>query len=134
MAIAPDLTVRGYLGGWMSQHEDYATAGKEFLAKAQEALASGDLAQASEKGWGAAAQMVKAVAVRRGWPHDGDRSIYEVVNRLLQETGDRELATLFHVAGSLRSNFYENWLPAEMVQSGLKYVQKFMDKLVSLLA
>jgi len=118
----------------MTQRQEYSATSREFLTKAEAALAQEDLLQASEKGWGAAAQMVKAVAEQRGWPHNGDRSTYEVINRLLQETGDRELATLFHVAGSLRSNSYENWLPAEMVQSGLKHVQKFMNKLAGLLA
>ena len=37
-----------------------------FLAQAHEELAKGDLQQASEKGWGAASQMVKAVAQERG--------------------------------------------------------------------
>jgi hypothetical protein len=118
----------------MRQQQNYSAISRDLLGKAQVALDQGDLVQASEKGWSAAAQMVKAIAEERGWPHDGDRSIYEVINRLLQETGDRELATLFHVAGSLRSNSYENWLPAEMVQSGLKHVQKFMNKLARLLA
>jgi hypothetical protein len=45
----------------MTQREKYTSASREFLAKAQEALELDDLAQASEKGWGAAAQMVKAV-------------------------------------------------------------------------
>ena len=51
--------------------EKYKSAGRELLEKARDELAQGDLRQASEKGWGAAAQMVKAVAERRGWRHDG---------------------------------------------------------------
>ena len=42
--------------------ERYATAARELFGKAQESLALNDLRQASEKGWGAAAQMVKATA------------------------------------------------------------------------
>ena len=40
------------------------------LDEAFEKLDQGDLRQASENGWGAAAQMVKAVAEERGWPQD----------------------------------------------------------------
>ena len=52
----------------MTTRVDYhsETAGV-FLTKAGGYLAEGDLLQASEKGWGAAAQMVKAVAEARGW-------------------------------------------------------------------
>jgi len=117
----------------MTQHEDYATAGREFLAKAQEALAANDLAQASEKGWGAAAQMVKAVAQRRGWGHNGHALLFQVVRRLAEETGDVQINELFHFANSLHSNFYENWMHAEMVQSGLDNVGRLMEKLEQLL-
>ena len=53
---------------------------------------------------------------------------------MVQETGDTQLATLFHVASSLHSNFYENWLPIELVQSGLEDVQELVDKLELLLS
>ena len=42
-------------------------------------LAEGDLLQASEKGWGVAAQMVKAVAETRGWRHSTHGDLYHVV-------------------------------------------------------
>ena len=41
---------------------EHVTTSRELLAKAQEALDQDDLLQASEKGWGAAAHMVKGVA------------------------------------------------------------------------
>jgi hypothetical protein len=115
------------------QHEKYSSASRELLAKAQEALAQGDLVQASEKGWGAAAQAVKAVAEQRGWPHNGHTYLYQAVRRLVEETGDRQLSTFFHVAGNLHSNFYENWLPMELVRSGIEDVQQFVEKLEQLL-
>ena len=54
-------------------HTDTAA---EFLIKGRAHLAEGDLLQASEKGWGAAAQMVKAVAETRGWRHSTHRDLY----------------------------------------------------------
>ena len=50
----------------MQQTKTYQERSWAFLAKAREELAVGDLEQASEKGWGAAAMMVKAVAGQRG--------------------------------------------------------------------
>ena len=55
-----------------SQQEvaDYAGQAREFLANSLEFLAAGNLHQASEKGWGAAAHMAKAVAVAQGWEYE----------------------------------------------------------------
>jgi hypothetical protein len=39
---------------------------ERYLGEAEELLARGDYVQASEKAWGAAAQIVKAVAAREG--------------------------------------------------------------------
>ncbi len=69
----------------------YATASREYLGRAWQYLAEEDLSQASEKGWGAAAEMVKAIAEERGWPHDGQRLLYRVIDNLVAETGDEEL-------------------------------------------
>ena len=41
---------------------DYRQQSREFLTKGRTYLADGDLHQAAEKGWGAAAWMAKAVA------------------------------------------------------------------------
>ena len=43
----------------------YREQSRRFLEQARSELREGDLAQASEKGWGAASQMVKAVAEAR---------------------------------------------------------------------
>ena len=42
---------------------------KEFLARSKRYLADGDLHQASEKGWGAAAHIAKAVAEANNWTY-----------------------------------------------------------------
>ena len=45
----------------------YRDDSRSLLAQARDELARGDVRQASEKGWGAAAQILKAVAEQRGW-------------------------------------------------------------------
>ena len=112
-----------------SAAEEHSVTGRELLAKAEMAVDNDDLLQASEKGWGAAAHVVKGYAQRRGWPHNSHRLLYQAVNRLAQETGDGELRVLFSVASALHSNFYENWMPKEMVAADLAQVREFLNKL-----
>ena len=111
----------------------YAVASREFMGKAYQYLAENDLPQASEKGWGAAAEMVKAVAEERGWPHRGHRLLYDAIDDLVEETGDQQLSTLFHVASMLHINYYENWLRPRTVQRSLQEVQQLLGKLEPLL-
>ena len=111
-----------------SRAAEYAVQSSHFLEKAEEALAEDDLAQASEKLWGAAAQAVKAAAESRGWSHNGHRELFDVVNRLAQEYDDPELRDLFRLANSLHINFYENWLNREYIEDGVGQVQEFVRK------
>ena len=89
----------------------YNATGREFLTKAHAYLAEDDLLQASEKGWGAAAQMVKSVAEAGGWPHNGHHELWRAVNLIVDQTGDRDIRTAFAAAAALHTNFYEGWLP-----------------------
>lgn len=115
-----------------SQAQEHSLISREFFTKAEEALAQGDLLQASEKLWGAAAHMVKAVAESKGWLHNGHRELYQAVNRLAQEIGDSEIRVLFDSASALHSNFYEAWMPREMIESSLARVRIFLQRLEGL--
>ena len=115
-----------------SQAEVYKLTSQELFAKAEDALIQDDLLQASEKGWGAAAQMVKGIADSRGWSHAGHRELYQAVNRLASEAGDSEIRVLFSVASALHSNFYENWMPKEMVSDDLTQVSQLLLRLQQL--
>lgn len=110
----------------------YNSIGRDFLAKARRYLAEDDLLQASEKGWGAAAQMVKCIAEARGWSHEGHRQLWSAVNRLVEETGDPEMRTAFGLAGVLHTNFYEGWLPRENVEHYLAQVEELVLNLENL--
>ena len=117
----------------MATRTEYHTAtGLHFMEKARACLADDDLLQASEKGWGAAAQAVKAIAEARGWRHKAHAELYRVIDRLAQETGDHELVDLFGAAGSLHINFYEGWLTRRMVEQYLTRVEDLLDKLHAL--
>ena len=100
-----------------------------FLAKARTYLAEGDLLQAAEKGWGAAAQSVKAVAEQRGWRHSTHGDLFRAINRLTNEAADPSLHKQFLVANGLHNNFYEGELPRASVAAGLEDVEELVRNL-----
>lgn len=109
--------------------QTYQAASRQLLAQGRNELAAGDVRQASEKGWGAAAQMVKAVAEQRGWEHRNHAALFDAISFLVSETRDHEIRRWFHVANALHVNFYENWDNAANVSSALDDVERFLDML-----
>ena len=119
----------------MTTRSDYHTdTANEFLTKARAHLAEGDLMQASAKGWGAAEQIVKAVAENRGWDHATRGDLYRAVHRLAEELSDRRLGRLFRSANSLDQNSYEDDMPAATVAVGIDDVEQFAAALDSYLS
>ena len=111
----------------------YRDQSRVYLEQANEELQNGDLLQASEKGWGAVSQIVKAVAEERGWEHRGNWYLHDAVSLLVEETGDDELRTLFAIANHLYINFYEGWLDRDAVEFNLRQVTRFIEKVEALL-
>ena len=116
-----------------SEVEMHLRLSEKELMEAEELLRKGDYLQASEKAWGAAAQMVKAVAAREGRTIRSHGELHREVARIVKETGDEELRRLWQSAGMLHQNFYENWLPQEMVEGNIRDVKRFIEKLRQLL-
>ena len=112
----------------------YGAQGRVFMAQAWEELDRGDLRQASEKGWGAASQMVKAAAELRQWDHQSHGDLHDVVRLLVREVDDRSLRGLFASAGGLHQNFYEGWLSAESVRGYLEDVVVFVERMERIVA
>jgi len=106
---------------------------EKYLKEAEGFLAKGGYVQASEKAWGAAAQMVKALAAREGVELRSHGELHREVIKVAKEVGDDEIRLLWQSAISLHQNFYENWLPPEMVEKNIGDVEKFVDKLKHLL-
>ena len=113
----------------MTTPQSYRDASRALLAQGFAELAVGDTRQASEKGWGATAQMLKSIAEQRGWEHKGHRLIRRAASRLADETGDAEIRRLYRTASDLHTNFYENLDTAEDVAAGLEDVGRLLDKL-----
>ena len=117
----------------MQQTRTYRERSRAFLVKAREELEAGDLEQASEKGWGAAALMVKAVAERRGMEHKRHGQLFQVVGTLARETGDDNINDLFVTASGVHANFYEDWFTVEQVSRSLDKVDDFVRRVEALL-
>ena len=116
----------------MQQAATYQQRSRELLARARAELDT-DLAQAGEKGWGAAASIVKAVAEDRGVYHGNHRSLYEIVTGLVRETTDDDIRKEFASANELHHNFYENWFDRENVEVRLQDVERFVGRVEILL-
>ena len=93
--------------------------GKKYLEQAYQELASGDLCQASEKGWGATAQLIKAIASRRDWRHSSHAHLNMTITQLAIETDRDDLLTSYHNASALHQNFYEGYMSRKQVEVGL---------------
>lgn len=102
---------------------------EKYLQEAENLLNKGDYVQASEKAWGAASQVVKAVAAKRGIELRSHGDLWKFVTKLVEETGDVELRRLWYVASGLHVNFYEAWATPEMVRGGVEDVKRFVEKL-----
>jgi uncharacterized protein (UPF0332 family) len=101
----------------------------KYLDDADTLLRNGDYVQASEKLWGAVAEIVKAVAETRGWRQSSHRELRSTVERLFNETEDRDLLLLFSVAESLHANFYENFMSDEVVTTHAEDARRLVSKL-----
>ena len=121
-------------GDDMTTRQGYLEQSRVYLAQAAEEFDRDELGQASEKGWGAAVSIVKAVAEQRGWAHESHRDLFRVVNRLVDEIQEPDARMQFQVANSLHTNFYESWLERPNVQDSLAQVAQFVGRLEGLLA
>ena len=116
--------------GKMVTTQEHTTITQRMLAHADEFLQEGDLVQASEKGWGAAAHYLKAVAKQRGWRNNSHRDFFTIENRLARETDNPDrLHALFLSARSLHQNFYEPLFSTEQVRVGIADAKEFVDML-----
>ena len=111
--------------------EDYRLQSREFLAKSRTYLADDDLHQASEKGWGAAAWMAKAVATAQEWQYDKHEHFGEVLYQAGKLTGDDRLRTFRAIANDLHGNFYQRkrFLHGDVIATALDEVETLLDLL-----
>ena len=113
---------------------DYVEQAHEFLARSREYLDAGDLHQASEKGWGAAAHMAKAVAEAQGWEYRTHADFSKVLSHARRVTGDVRLRSLRSYANELHSHYYKRKreLDAEDIAEDIESMAELLDILAPL--
>ena len=113
--------------------EVYMKLSEKYLRDADDLLAKGDCIQASEKLWGSAALMVKAVATSRGTTILSHGELFSFVRKLGEEEKEPELRRLFSVASTLHQNFYEGWLREDVIKEYSEDIKRFIVELKKLI-
>lgn len=107
----------------------YAEAARELLSAAGEGLERGDLRQASEKAWGAAALAVKAYAYwREGVRLSSHGELWRYASKIAGELGDW-VHDAWAQANAMHINFYEGWATAESVRQAHARVKRLVEEL-----
>ncbi len=102
------------------------------LAQVDVELERGELEQASQALWDAAAQGLKAAAAGRGWPHDTVNDLMKMIVRLIQEEGASiELNTNAIMAHAF--NRRERAWIMPIGEPGVRYVQGPVSELLKTL-
>ena len=113
--------------------EHYLKLNRKYLSEAEGFLAKGDSVQASEKLWGAAAEIVKTIAAKRGIELRSHRDLWELIGKLADELDDPDIIKLFAIASALHQNFYEDWMPLNAVKRSTEAVKQLNEKLEKLI-
>ncbi|MCY3693331.1 MAG: hypothetical protein OXI54_14260 [Chloroflexota bacterium] len=108
---------------------------REYWSKWPAHLAEGDLCQAGEKGWGAVAQLTKALATLRQWDHYDHVAIREIITQLIDENPQQAVAIAqgLRAAESLHGNFYEVYMTPFLAQTALDDTRPLLEILWNLL-
>jgi len=107
--------------------ERYLGLHRKYLKEAEELLEKRGYVQASEKLWGATAEMVKVVAAERGVSLGTHRSVGVFLSKLQNEHPELDLIIPYQVANSLHMNFYEDHLPGDQVTRAAEVVRNFEE-------
>ncbi|MCY4558731.1 MAG: hypothetical protein OXF79_20615 [Chloroflexi bacterium] len=106
---------------------DHDRISVEFLRRSREYLAQGELLQASEKGWGAAAHAAKSYAATRQLQYNHHEQLNDLITEMRLET-HIDLVREWHInANKLHSNFYDDNLDALTIAIYLDDVAKIVN-------
>ena len=104
-----------------------------FLALVDDELARGELEEASNKLWGAAAHAIKAVAESRGWEHHAHALLESAVLRLVREEGaPPHIEGQYYIASHYHQRFYGGPPDAGSIRYGKTVIAEFVQTLESL--
>ena len=107
---------------------EYIEAAGELLEQALEELRRGNVRQAAEKLWGAAALAVKAYASwREGKRLTSHGELWEYKRRMAKELGGW-VSDAWYAGQSMHICFYEGWCAREDIEDAYKRVEKLVKE------
>ena len=120
-SVSPELS--------QAYSDRYAAISQRLLRDAQRELDLGDLIQASEKTWGAAAHAIKALAQMWGWYHQGHHRLDASVYYIVSERHHEDLLGWYNTANGLHRNYYEHELYADTLQLAIDATGRFVAEM-----
>ena len=115
---------------------DHVALARNFLERSKSYLDQGDLHQASEKGWGAAAHIIKAVAAANNWEYEYHDQFERVVINARQRYRQPGLLQMAHAAEALHRNYYRRdlMLDADVIREEIDDVERMVNIIEPLVA
>lgn len=113
---------------------DHSQRAGYFLRKGRQLLADGDFHQASEKGWGAAAHITKAIAAAHGWRYESHDEFDVVLDQASSLAENDRIHGLGNAAHYLHRNYYKrkSQLNPNRIQQNLDNVAQLINLLLPL--
>lgn len=96
-------------------------------------LTDRDTRRASFGLWHAAADVVAAVAIERGWQRSSHRDMKNVVKRLAAEPGNEYLDAQFAAIEKFYMNLFHDVLEPHDIETGKFILYDFVDRMLTLL-
>ena len=132
------VSVEEYLAELLSRELDpeekaveYVETAKDLLRQAREELERGNVRQAAEKVWGAAALTVKAYAFwREGKRLTSHGELWGYMRVMAREAGSWVRGAWMYANG-MHTCFYEGWCAEEDVKDALEAVERLVEEVAS---
>ena len=112
-----------------SESAEHSERSQLCILQAEECLARRKRRKASRKGWEAAAESVKAIAIQRGWNHNSQSLMVDVAQQVSDEQGRPDIVTRFGPALVLHVNSYDNSLPGDVIEAYLSIIKSLLPEL-----
>ena len=109
--------------------EKYAAMSQRYIEQADEEFEKGDLGQASNIAWGAAALALKSIAEQRRWNHNKHGLLYDISGQIADELALPHLRARFRSANAMHQNYYEDWMAVDEVRDGIEDAKTYLREL-----
>ncbi|MYC32476.1 MAG: hypothetical protein F4X64_04795 [Chloroflexi bacterium] len=110
--------------------EDRAKISRRLIQQARAELEAGDRLQATEKAWGALAQMMKAHGQQRGWLNlGGHRTVGHIARHLEAEYEEIAVLRAYVAADNGHRNFYDNEMSPPEIEGIITVVESVLPPL-----